>query len=127
MEPSATAPHERRVGGRLEEDGVDFTLRLSTISGHTADNRIEMEELKQSEFGKRRYPRNPLHRTGIRGRGRLGKWGPNYAADPVITRPHPVRKGLFQVLVAYHKKPKRRWYAVTTAAAAVAAFAEVRV
>lgn len=32
------------------------------------------------------YPLNPTGRTGIRGRGRLGRWGPNHAADPVVTR-----------------------------------------
>lgn len=29
---------------------------------------------------------NPAGRTGMAGRGLLGKWGPNYAADPIITR-----------------------------------------
>ena len=31
-------------------------------------------------------PRNPIGRTGMRGRGLLGKWGPNHAADPVVLR-----------------------------------------
>ncbi|XP_022101086.1 ADP-ribose pyrophosphatase, mitochondrial-like [Acanthaster planci] len=31
-------------------------------------------------------PRNPCGRTGITGRGELGKWGPNHAADPLVTR-----------------------------------------
>ena len=31
-------------------------------------------------------PRNPVGRTGISGRGQLGKWGVNHAADPVVTR-----------------------------------------
>ncbi|XP_065560998.1 ADP-ribose pyrophosphatase, mitochondrial-like [Artemia franciscana] len=31
-------------------------------------------------------PLNPIGRTGIQGRGVLGKWGPNHAADPVVTR-----------------------------------------
>lgn len=31
-------------------------------------------------------PINPAGRTGISGRGQLGKWGPNHAADPVVTR-----------------------------------------
>jgi len=30
--------------------------------------------------------RNPIGRTGIRGRGCLGRWGPNHAADPIVTR-----------------------------------------
>lgn len=31
-------------------------------------------------------PLNPCGRTGLAGRGLLGKWGPNYAADPIVTR-----------------------------------------
>ncbi|XP_052538982.1 ADP-ribose pyrophosphatase, mitochondrial [Tympanuchus pallidicinctus] len=31
-------------------------------------------------------PRNPAGRTGLTGRGLLGRWGPNHAADPVVTR-----------------------------------------
>jgi len=31
-------------------------------------------------------PQNPLGRTGMRGRGLLGRFGPNHAADPVVTR-----------------------------------------
>ena len=33
-------------------------------------------------------PINPSGRTGMTGRGLLGKWGPNHAADPVVTRWH---------------------------------------
>ena len=29
---------------------------------------------------------NPWGRTGISSRGLLGRWGPNHAADPVVTR-----------------------------------------
>lgn len=31
-------------------------------------------------------PRNPIGRTGIIDRGTLGRWGPNHAADPIVTR-----------------------------------------
>jgi len=31
-------------------------------------------------------PVNPIGRTGMIGRGLLGKWGPNHAADPIVTR-----------------------------------------
>lgn len=31
-------------------------------------------------------PRNPCGRTGLTGRGLLGRWGPNHAADPIVTR-----------------------------------------
>jgi ADP-ribose pyrophosphatase len=39
---------------------------------------------------------NPIGKTGIAGRGMLGKYGPNHAADVLITRWH---KGVHQVLV----------------------------
>ena len=35
-------------------------------------------------------PLNPLGRTGLAGRGLLGKWGPNHAADPIVTRWEPL-------------------------------------
>jgi len=41
-------------------------------------------------------PLNPAGRTGISGRGLLGKWGPNQAADPIVTRFHP-ETGVLQV------------------------------
>jgi hypothetical protein len=31
-------------------------------------------------------PRNPMGRTGMTGRGLLGRWGPNHAGDPIVTR-----------------------------------------
>ena len=34
-------------------------------------------------------PVNPRGRTGMSNRGFLGKWGPNHAADPIVTRFHP--------------------------------------
>lgn len=33
-----------------------------------------------------RRPLNPYGRTGIVGRGLLGRWGPNHAADPIVTK-----------------------------------------
>jgi len=31
-------------------------------------------------------PINPFGRTGLIGRGLLGRWGPNHAADPIVTK-----------------------------------------
>lgn len=31
-------------------------------------------------------PLNPRGRTGLSGRGRLGRWGPNHAGDAIVTR-----------------------------------------
>ncbi|MCB1189749.1 MAG: phosphotransferase [Leptospiraceae bacterium] len=37
---------------------------------------------------------NPNGRTGLRGRGLLGKWGANFAVDPVVTRINPITEEL---------------------------------
>lgn len=35
---------------------------------------------------KEKRPLNPVGRTGLTGRGLLGRWGPNHAADPIVSR-----------------------------------------
>jgi ADP-ribose pyrophosphatase len=52
-------------------------------------------------------PRNPVGRTGLGGRGLLGKWGPNQAADPIVTRDCPTT-GKLQVL-AIQRKDTGTW------------------
>lgn len=49
-------------------------------------------------------PQNPIGRTGIRGRGILGRWGPNHAADPIVTRWKVNEQGE-KVLHSETKKP----------------------
>ena len=46
-------------------------------------------------------PRNPRGRTGMTGRGTLGKWGPNQAADPIVTRWNPDNHDELQVPSPY--------------------------
>jgi hypothetical protein len=41
-------------------------------------------------------PMNPRGRTGMSGRGLLGRFGPNHAADPIITKWARTRKGEFE-------------------------------
>lgn len=48
-------------------------------------------------------PLNPLGRTGISGRGALGKWGPNHAADAIVTRISP-ESGLLEVLLIQRRE-----------------------
>lgn len=54
-------------------------------------NAIDGQHSRKSFMGtydldKDGLPKNPMGRTGIRGRGCLGRWGPNHAADPIVTR-----------------------------------------
>ena len=48
-------------------------------------------------FDARGKPLNPVGRTGLSGRGLLGKWGANQAADPIVTRMN--QAGRLQVAV----------------------------
>ncbi|XP_042545366.1 ADP-ribose pyrophosphatase, mitochondrial-like [Dipodomys spectabilis] len=64
-------------------------------------------------------PKNPVGRTGMSGRGILGRWGPNHALEPIVTRwkrdsmgntvTHPVsRKNILQ-FVAIKRKDCGKW------------------
>ena len=56
-------------------------------------------------------PRNPRGRTGIRGRGILGRWGPNHAVDAIVTRYHP-EDGQLQVVVIQRQDAHRETWAL---------------
>ncbi|MFZ4773255.1 MAG: hypothetical protein ACOYK9_04615 [Chlamydiia bacterium] len=47
--------------------------------------------LFEDPITKEQYPKNPLGRTGVEGRGLLGNWGPNKAVDMCMTRVHEGR------------------------------------
>lgn len=57
---------------------------------------------KNVTFSDNGFPQNPVGRTGICGRGVLGKWGANFAVDGIITTLHPV-SNLFLVLAISRK------------------------
>lgn len=53
-------------------------------------------------------PINPVGRTGICDRGVLGKWGPNFAADPLVVRKNPENSKKLQ-FVAIQRKDTKEW------------------
>lgn len=65
------------------------------------------------------YPLNVAGRTGLRGRGILGKWGPNHAADPIVTRwkrdvddqvaQHPVTCKPVLQFVSIRRRDNKQW------------------
>lgn len=59
----------------------DFHPKYNTLDGNV--QRTSFEGVYRVED---RKPKNPSGRTGVTGRGLLGRWGPNHAADPIITR-----------------------------------------
>ncbi|XP_053372803.1 transient receptor potential cation channel subfamily M member-like 2 [Mercenaria mercenaria] len=52
-------------------DGVNQVNRLSFLGEYVVQDGL---------------PLNPKGRTGLQSRGLLGRWGPNHAGDPVVTR-----------------------------------------
>lgn len=73
----ADPPHEEPAYDQIKFNCVDVVIDRTSFMGNY--------EFLPAENGKSR-PRNPIGRTGISGRGLLGKWGPNHAADPIVTR-----------------------------------------
>jgi len=52
-------------------------------------------------------PQNPMGRTGVEGRGLLGKWGANPAGDPIVTKIDPKTGALS--LLAIQRKDSGQW------------------
>ena len=82
-DPELVPPFEWNTGGRVSYEG-----------GYAFD------------AGAR--PLNPRGRTGMKGRGLLGKWGPNHAADPIVTRYDPEREYVLQ-MVAIRRRDTSEW------------------
>ena len=58
----------------------------------------------------RYHPLNPRGRTGVSGRGLLGRWGPNHAADPIVTRWSPLyEEGTLLEVIAIQRKDTGDW------------------
>lgn len=75
-----------KAGGWADPEDIDLLTR--EIHSYEGD----------VQFDDQGHPRNPLGRTGLKGRGLLGKWGANFAADPIISRINP-ETGVFEVVV----------------------------
>lgn len=59
----------------------DFEPKFNAIDNDL--NRVSfVGEYEVTDEG---YPVNLIGRTGIIGRGLLGRWGPNHAADPIVS------------------------------------------
>lgn len=64
------------------EKGLDEAIK--EIKGKKQKMRLSyMGRIRYDDNG---YPLNPIGRTGLRGRGVLGNWGPNHAVDPVVAQ-----------------------------------------
>lgn len=78
-----TAPHiVSAVWADPDLGSEGFSPKWNTLDGNV--NRASHEGEYQVDATNR--PLNIRGRTGVSGRGVLGKWGPNHAADPIVTR-----------------------------------------
>jgi ADP-ribose pyrophosphatase len=76
------APHIMRGGAAWIDPPDPSSIEFNTTQP-TVDRKSFTGTYVVGINGK---PKNPMGRTGMTGRGLLGRWGPNHAADPVVTR-----------------------------------------
>ncbi|XP_031417539.1 ADP-ribose pyrophosphatase, mitochondrial isoform X1 [Clupea harengus] len=76
-----TAPSVAAKPVWADPDIDSFSPRFNALDG-SVDRRSH--EGDYSTLDQR--PLNPIGRTGVSGRGLLGRWGPNHAADPIVSR-----------------------------------------
>ena len=90
---------------------ADYTVKVGGWADPIDPKSIKInwdERCAKSNFQRDNgYPQNPSGRTGICGRGLLGKWGPNYAADPIVTRFDPITGNL--QMAAILRKDTNQW------------------
>lgn len=67
---------DKKLGGWADPEDVEKVRKIRSITSYEG-------EVLYDQNGR---PLNPRGRTGVSGRGLWGKWGPNYAADPIVTR-----------------------------------------
>jgi len=79
-----TAPFVlKAVWADPELGSAGFKPQWNSLDGKV--NRVSHDGDYQVDKSSNR-PLNSVGRTGISGRGVLGRWGPNHAADPIVTR-----------------------------------------
>ncbi|EPB74034.1 hydrolase, NUDIX family [Ancylostoma ceylanicum] len=61
-------------------------IQMYLIYEVTTSFAVQYRKRSDYAFDATSRPINPIGRTGLRGRGVLGRWGPNHAADPLVTR-----------------------------------------
>lgn len=68
---------------------ADETNNLRTAYRNTEYNGVAQRHCDLEHIDEKGRTLNPRGRTGLQGRGLLGKWGANRAADPIVTRFKP--------------------------------------
>ncbi|KAM9457381.1 ADP-ribose pyrophosphatase, mitochondrial [Clarias gariepinus] len=76
-----TAPSVLNKPAWADPDIGSFSPRFNALDGSVDRRSYEGDYIIQDG-----HPLNPQGRTGLNGQGLLGRWGPNHAADPIVTR-----------------------------------------
>lgn len=106
-------PHDEYTPVEFTHDVVLQNDSSIKINGWADPRDMKTEDMreKQSHYpltlDNKGKPRNPNGRTGMCGRGLLGKWGPNHAADPIVTRIDPTTRCV--QMVAIKRKDTGEW------------------
>jgi ADP-ribose pyrophosphatase YjhB (NUDIX family) len=88
-----------------KEEKERFRICISNLNAKCVDYGIKLRFSYTGDYkfytdeNNVKWPLNPMGRTGIKGRGALGNWGPNHAADPVVCRKDPNTNKLQFVLI----------------------------
>lgn len=64
----------------------DLSEKIFNVKWNSVDGLVDRRSYVTTYNVSENYPLNPIGRTGLGGRGVLGRWGPNHAADSAVTR-----------------------------------------
>lgn len=103
---SYTDPSVAKKPVWADPDIGSFSPKFNAVDGGV--DRTSFEGSYKIEKGK---PLNPHGRTGVTGRGLLGRWGPNHAADPIVTRWKVDAKGA-KISQSVSKRPVLQFVAI---------------
>ena len=87
------------TGGNVEDTVM---LEFSPATSGQGHARLKLPGPSSYDLDLDGFPLNPVGRTGLRGRGRLGKWGPNRAHHYLIRR---TKRDLNNTPIQRHHKP----------------------
>ncbi|KAJ0000840.1 hypothetical protein NQD34_005860 [Periophthalmus magnuspinnatus] len=104
----------------VPDDKVEWSQNWPEYSPFNAlDGEVDRSSFEGNYRVENGKPLNPRGRTGVTGRGLLGRWGPNHAADPIVTRwkmdkkgakmPHAVSKRPILQFVSIKRKDCGEW------------------
>lgn len=100
--PSLCKSHDREWDNKINP-AQEGRYSCGCLITAKFNSHLGSENIQKSD---KNLPLNPCGRTGIAGRGLLGNWGPNHAADPIITRYNPSTGNLEVLLI---KRDNNEW------------------